>query len=446
MVVTRFFHGPNATGGGKCVCGGVGLTVRRSCRGVCVHLLGRHVKFSRVGNESVGVCRGVCGCTAEECTHGRLDVSVCKCRPAFPRVQSLLMEAIPSRWTFAGIEPELGIGLIYALGSAAIVVQHRVTDMLYFALVAGVLCLPFCLVESAVAGRALATLLSLYYTVRLVQLHGSWSYFCQQSIMVRYAHVFCTFHDIRVRKVLPRAYFDMTSFVDLVRNSLFTVVAVHLLRRYGNASQSLEGAAISCCFGGCVGLLSLNIMCALLRFLALLTGPFELPRLMDGPAESTSLAEFWGQRWNTVVQALLKKYIYTPLRARGIGRSTASALTFFASGIGHTMPIFCGLKDLTLMGAMLAYFVVQFSLLVLQKNMCRHAGLSASFFGWASTMLSVLLPAPLFVLPAQCLMDRVGSSEVAMAMLLNPTFWRYYATRVVVLLTVIKIGQRHSVW
>ena len=98
------------------------------------------------------------------------------------------------------------------------------------------------------------------------------------------------------------------------------------------------------------------------------------------------------------------------------------------------------------MGAMLAYFVVQFSLLVLQKNMCRHAGLGASFFGWASTMLSVLLPAPLFVLPAQCLMDRVGSSEVAMAMLLNPTFWRYYATRVVVLLTVIKIGQRHSVW
>ena len=86
-----------------------------------------------------------------------MGVPVCKCRPAFLRKRSLLMEIMPSEWRFVGVEPGLGIGLIYAIGSVAIVVQHRVTDVLYFALVAGVLCLPFCLVESAVAGRALAT-------------------------------------------------------------------------------------------------------------------------------------------------------------------------------------------------------------------------------------------------------------------------------------------------
>ena len=181
-------------------------------------------------------------------------------------------------------------------------------------------------------------------------------------------------------------------------------------------------------------------MCGLLRFLALLTGPFELPRLMDDPANSTTLRDFWGQRWDSVLQELLKKYIYLPMRRRGYSRSWSSACTFFASGLGHTFPIFCGLKDLRMMGAMLGYFLVQLVLLTIQNAFVRNTNLIGSkkrLLLWGVTMSLVLIPAPLFVLPALCLAKLCPPNPVGV--FYKPEFWALYTINIFYLMIFVKL-------
>eukprot|EP00943_MAST-04B_sp_MAST-4B-sp1_P004323 g4323.t1 len=79
---------------------------------------------------------------------------------------------------------------------------------------------------------------------------------------------------------------------------------------------------------------------------------------MDDPVKSSSLKEFWGKRWDTVLQSLLKEYVYKPLRKKyDVSRTMAGFITFFCSGLGHTLPISNGLGDLNMMFAMLLYFL-----------------------------------------------------------------------------------------
>lgn len=50
---------------------------------------------------------------------------------------------------------------------------------------------------------------------------------------------------------------------------------------------------------------------------------------------SRTIRECWALRWNLSVQALLKRNVYIPVRKIGIGRETATILTFLASGCLH---------------------------------------------------------------------------------------------------------------
>jgi hypothetical protein len=339
------------------------------------------------------------------------------------------------------LSPNLVFGLVYGVGGFCVVIQHSVPSIVYITLVLGTLSFPFFLGEDETQSRALVSLLVLYYTTRLLQLHGSrTSYFNDKPLIVRYAHVFFTFHDIRIRKIVQEKTFDRKSFFDLICNTALTACAMKLVYNYGKDLETSEGVAASCIFGACIGLLSLNIMCGLLRFLALLTGPFELPKLMDDPATSTTLREFWGQRWDSVLQALLKEYVYLPMRRQGYSRPISSACTFFASGLGHTLPIFCGLKDLRMMGAMLGYFLVQFLLLMTQDaffDQKKALDGKKSVFWWGVTMALVLIPAPLFVLPALCLAKWCPSNP--MDVFYQQEFWKQYVTNVFCLIVFVRI-------
>ena len=234
--------------------------------------------------------------------------------------------------------------------------------------------------------------------------------------------------------------FDFGSFFDMVLNTAAAIIATKLMQYYAEDLFALENVARSCVLGACFGFLSLNIMCGLLRFLALLTGPFELPRLMDDPANSATLREFWGQRWDSVLQELLKEYIYLPMRRRGYSRSSSSACTFFASGLGHTLPIFCGLKDVRMMGAMLGYFLVQLILLTIQNLIIHRINVIGSIKGllsWGATMSLVLIPAPLFVLPALCLAKLCPPNPVEV--FYKREFWMLYIMNVFYLLVFVKV-------
>ena len=63
---------------------------------------------------------------------------------------------------------------------------------------------------------------------------------------------------------------------------------------------------------------------------------FNVPVLMDEPWKSKSLSEYWGKRWNVVIQRILKEYVYTPLRTHlGAGHWLAASMTFFGSALLH---------------------------------------------------------------------------------------------------------------
>lgn len=60
--------------------------------------------------------------------------------------------------------------------------------------------------------------------------------------------------------------------------------------------------------------------------------------LMNAPTRATSLADFWGNRWNTAFHHLAARYVFMPLR-RPLGVAGATLATFLASGVVHDLVI-----------------------------------------------------------------------------------------------------------
>jgi len=67
---------------------------------------------------------------------------------------------------------------------------------------------------------------------------------------------------------------------------------------------------------------------------------FQCPAspLMNRPLTSTSLAEFWGRRWNTAFRDLTYRFLFRPLASR-FGPRTAAIAGFALSGLVHDLVI-----------------------------------------------------------------------------------------------------------
>lgn len=120
--------------------------------------------------------------------------------------------------------------------------------------------------------------------------------------------------------------------------------ALHVL-----GSMEMFGAALSCVF--------------------VLVGRIELPDLMDRPERSSSLREFWGNRWNCVVQQSLHYYVYQPLKQRGCGKPACALATFAASGLLHSYPMWVAGLDWWACLSMMSYFLAQAGLLMLETRL-----------------------------------------------------------------------------
>lgn len=118
--------------------------------------------------------------------------------------------------------------------------------------------------------------------------------------------------------------------------------------------------------------------------------------IMNAPLRSTSVAEFWGRRWNGAFNDLALGLVFRPM-ARRIGSAGATLSAFAVSGVIHELVI--SLPAGGGYGLPTTYFLLQ-GLAVLAQR--KAPALRGDLSGWLCTMIVVAAPAfwlfhPLFV-------------------------------------------------
>ncbi len=127
--------------------------------------------------------------------------------------------------------------------------------------------------------------------------------------------------------------------------------------------------------------------------LAYLPSGYVLPPHHRQPLAASSLAEFWGSRWNTWVSDWFRQIVFIPLR-----RNPALALliTFALSGLIHEIVInvpWSVISDEPRLGSMMVYFMTQAAGIGFERAFLRRQ----IFARRALTWLLVLGPAPLIL-------------------------------------------------
>ena len=114
--------------------------------------------------------------------------------------------------------------------------------------------------------------------------------------------------------------------------------------------------------------------------------------IMSAPLRSTSLGEFWGQRWNLGFRQLAHELIFHPLY-RKLGPRTASFLVFVVSGLIHDLAI--SLPARGGYGFPTLYFVLQGAGVTVERSSFgKRFGLGQGVRGWC--FMIVFLTVPVF--------------------------------------------------
>ena len=145
---------------------------------------------------------------------------------------------------------------------------------------------------------------------------------------------------------------------------------------------------------GWVGMIGVVVLLhfGLFHLLALLwqtTGRNVKP-LMRAPLIATSLADFWGNRWNTAFNALAHELAFRPLVRRiGVGRATLGV--FLLSGVIHDLVI--SLPARGGYGLPTAYFLVQGAAVLFERSRAGRAlGLGRGGRGWLFVLIVTATP------------------------------------------------------
>jgi predicted DCC family thiol-disulfide oxidoreductase YuxK len=119
--------------------------------------------------------------------------------------------------------------------------------------------------------------------------------------------------------------------------------------------------------------------------------------LMRNPMRATSLAEFWGRRWNTAFHELATRFTFGPLRPR-FGVTAAMVLTFVVSGVIHELVI--TVPAGAAYGWPTGYFVLQGLGVAGERTpVARRLGLGTGWRGWLYTVAIVAGPVALLFPP-----------------------------------------------
>ena len=117
----------------------------------------------------------------------------------------------------------------------------------------------------------------------------------------------------------------------------------------------------------------------------------DAPPLMNAPLRSTSVSEFWGQRWNAAFNDLALRLVFRPA-ARRFGITRATLIAFLMSGVVHELVI--SLPANGGYGLPSTYFLLQGLGVVAERSSAgQWLGLRAGVRGWMFTMIVVAGPA-----------------------------------------------------
>lgn len=122
--------------------------------------------------------------------------------------------------------------------------------------------------------------------------------------------------------------------------------------------------------------------------------------IMREPLRSTSLADFWGRRWNAAFHILVNDFAFRPL-LRKCGATVATILVFLLSGLIHDFII--SLPARGGYGLPTAYFLIQGLGVVFERTtFANWLGFGRGWRGWLFTAICTVGPAfwlfhPIFV-------------------------------------------------
>ena len=126
-------------------------------------------------------------------------------------------------------------------------------------------------------------------------------------------------------------------------------------------------------------------------------GGVEAEPIMNAPARATSLAAFWGRRWNLGFSVAARRLVFEPLAAR-IGPTAAGATVFAISGLVHEIVI--SVPARAGYGWPLAYFLLQAMAVAVERSPAgRRLGLGRGWKGWLFVVVFVAGPAVLLFHP-----------------------------------------------
>lgn len=117
----------------------------------------------------------------------------------------------------------------------------------------------------------------------------------------------------------------------------------------------------------------------------------DAPPIMQKPANSTSLSEFWGKRWNLGFRQLSYEFVFRPLRVP-LGVAIASMCVFVASGLIHDLVI--SVPASAGYGLPTGYFVLQGLGVLFERSRAGHTlGLGRGVTGWIFMVVVTAGPA-----------------------------------------------------
>lgn len=120
---------------------------------------------------------------------------------------------------------------------------------------------------------------------------------------------------------------------------------------------------------------------------------FPVQPLMDHPASSTSLSEFWGRRWNIAFRDLTHRFLFRPLQRR-LGPHPALLIGFLVSGMVHDLVI--SLPAQGGYGLPTLFFSLQCLGILFERSVIgKRLGLGHGWFGWLFCLLLLAGPAAL---------------------------------------------------